>query len=341
MFLGAMVLTVPLARGWSAWQSMAPKWMPMLVRSAVVIAAALPLAWGVMIVRWPQALAAPWSHPIAAMRLAADFDEMYRVLYRGQMWPSTELPVSYLAGYFLFTVPLGVLALAVLGHLGTAWRVRRSAGVLPAVAVTGFVLWFPLAYFLAVRPNIYDGMRHFLFVLPALAVWAGAGAMTLVRCVPGPRARIGVAMLATAAALAALPAAWRLHPYEQVYYNELAGDRATLHERFETDYWVTSYREAAAWIGAEQRRRGRPVNVLLAARGFAKSAFTRFCNRDVRVQTGYGDVPNEPLPENVDFYVATVRHAQWKNFSSAPIVHRVERDGVLLCVIRAAKPVTP
>jgi hypothetical protein len=40
-------------------------------------------------------------------------------------------------------------------------------------------------------------------------------------------------------------------------------------------------------------------------------------------------------PPEYDYYVATVRYRQWQNFPSAPIVHRIERDGIVLTVIRA------
>jgi len=41
----------------------------------------------------------------------------------------------------------------------------------------------------------------------------------------------------------------RLHPYESVYFNRLvAGGLPRAAERFETDYWGSSYREGAEWV---------------------------------------------------------------------------------------------
>ena len=36
----------------------------------------------------------------------------------------------------------------------------------------------------------------------------------------------------------------RQHPHENVYFNQLAGDPATLRYRFEMDYWGLSYKQA-------------------------------------------------------------------------------------------------
>ena len=37
----------------------------------------------------------------------------------------------------------------------------------------------------------------------------------------------------------------RLHPYEYVYYNQFMGGVDAAVDRFELEYWATSYREAA------------------------------------------------------------------------------------------------
>ena len=44
---------------------------------------------------------------------------------------------------------------------------------------------------------------------------------------------------------------WKEAPLSYVYFNVLAGDRASIHRRFETDYWGLSYREGLEWIVAQ------------------------------------------------------------------------------------------
>jgi hypothetical protein len=58
------------------------------------------------------------------------------------------------------------------------------------------------------------------------------------------RPRLGVVVLLLAA-LPGLVAGLRLHPYQYVYYNPLAGNIAG---RYETDYWATSFSEAADYL---------------------------------------------------------------------------------------------
>ena len=40
------------------------------------------------------------------------------------------------------------------------------------------------------------------------------------------------------------------------------------------------------------------------------------------------------LPGDADYYVATYRYGQAKNFPDAPIIHRIGRDGATFTVIR-------
>ena len=56
-----------------------------------------------------------------------------------------------------------------------------------------------------------------------------------------------------------------LHPYEYVYFNQLIGGTRGAEERFETDYWATSYREAAVrlvyFLNQEGREAGNTYKI--------------------------------------------------------------------------------
>jgi hypothetical protein len=110
---------------------------------------------------------------------------------------------------------------------------------------------------------LYDGLRHFLFVVPLLAVLAGGGVALFLRAplARAPRAA-GVAVLSVASLLTLVDMA-RLHPYESVYFNRLwAGGVKEGVARYEGDYWCLSYKEGCEWIrrrfeGATCRERVR------------------------------------------------------------------------------------
>ena len=334
-FLGALLGLVPLAKLWRA-NKISGNWnLKLLLRLLVILFAAIIFGWLLMILPWPSAWHSPLRHPIQAAGFAAHFAEHYPVLLRGTIFTSNQLPWDYLLIYVTLTLPLPLLVLGLWGHVifirkffSTTAKIIATLGVL-------FVLWFPLVVFIIVRPNVYDGMRHFLFILPPIAVLAGVAAAEIARkwqLIPRKLSVPAIALLL----LAGSPAMLRLHPYENVFFNMLAGPKATLNARYETDYWFSSYREAAHWINEKQSGSDRPLHVLVAGLNFYAPVFLHYVNaKSVTTMAGIGDLTGWPLEAQYDYYVATERYGQTLNFSNAPIVHVIARDGIVLTVIRA------
>ena len=75
---------------------------------------------------------------------------------------------------------------------------------------------FPVVYVLITHPVIYNGFRHFLFVLPPMAVLAAIGFDRLWAAVADNRSRLRARLLAlpfTAAVVAQFWVMAVLHPY--------------------------------------------------------------------------------------------------------------------------------
>lgn len=309
---------------------------------AAVVAAVvmLAIAWLVMIAFWPWAHAAPLRHPVQAMASAASLAKVYPVLFEGRVLPSNQLPARYVAQFVAITTPLPLLLLALVGlvvAVRSQWRQPTGAA---ARALLVFELWLlgPVAAAAIVRPNVYDGLRHFLFVLPAIALFAGLGALTIATA-PRRGAPRALATLAVVAALLwPVPALVRLHPYQYTYFNELVGGLSGASGRYETDYWVASYREAMQWIQQPGRTRpGRRLRVLVAANELSFTAAQAYAGPNVDLVRLTGPPPGERLPDDVDYFVATYRHGMNAAFPGAPVVHEIGRDGAVFTTIKAGR----
>ncbi|HVR30124.1 MAG TPA: hypothetical protein VMS86_11400, partial [Thermoanaerobaculia bacterium] len=226
-----------------------------LGRAAALLGATLATAY----LLWPWL----WPDPIARLRqigarLAA-FPTGFEVLYFGELYPSSALPLHYTLGSLAIATPLAVLLLAV---LGSAVAVRRAGDPgrrrLAALALGWIASLLALD---AAASFHYDGVRHVLAVLPAVAILAALGAerahaaaVRLLRRVASPRAAAASAALALAAPAAAIAVDLaRLHPFEDAYlalpFRRLApgaGERW-----FEIEYWGHSYRRLADWLNEE------------------------------------------------------------------------------------------
>ena len=105
----------------------------------------------------------------------------------------------------------------------------------------------------------------FLFVLPPLAVLAGVTMSSFLDSrFPLTLRGLSLGMVLVSAVITVADLA-KLHPYEYVYFNRLAagGEQAGA-QRFETDYWGTSYKEGVAWLvdhyRPDSRERTRVAN---------------------------------------------------------------------------------
>src|SRR5262249_58240309 len=101
----------------------------------------------------------------------------------------------------------GVVA-ALRGNVATN---RRAVLLLVALAAL-----LPLAVTIALRPAMYNGIRHFVFVLPPLAVLGGLAAVYLIEIAARrPRfAPIAGAFVLVVGAAVPVVEMVRLHPYE-------------------------------------------------------------------------------------------------------------------------------
>jgi hypothetical protein len=292
------------------------------------------VAWVVMVLPWPWAHQNPVMHPIAAMREAASFSTSYPVLFEGAVVNSSAMPAHYLLEYLAITTPPLLLVLSLVGVVAGLARARRSFLFL----LTLLWLLLPLCLFIVLRPNVYDGIRHFLFVLPALAILGAYGACWLCERLAGPRWRM--LALAACAALLLLPIKdlVALHPYQTTYFNGLVGGVAGAEGRYDTEYWLTSYREALAWVnGQAERQPGKILTVMMAGDGFIEPWVAYYAHPNLRVQIVLAPPGPPTLPDGIEYYIATTRWGFDRGFLAAPVVHTIGRAGAVFTVIKGRR----
>lgn len=304
-------------------------------RSGWKLLGLIGVSWAPMVAVWPWAHENPLLHPLYGIWAAGSFPTVVPVLFEGVSLSSDALPRHYLLKMFGLKTPTPVLFLALGGlavALVRAWSDRRGSGLANFVLATWLVT--PLAAWTLTTPNIYDGIRHFLFVLPALALCAATGVLALLDALRPRPTRWVIAAVLLLLLAAPFVDLIRLHPYEMTYYNRWAGGVGGAADRYETEYWVTSYREAAEWISAQDRARTGPVRVLVAANELSEEAARHFLPTDAVVDLTFESRDEEVLPPEYDYYMATTRYRLSDNFPGTPVVYRVGREGATFAVVR-------
>lgn len=208
------------------------------------------LAYAIMAVTWPWSVMPP-TNLFQAMGAFSNFSFDLHTLINGRELPIEQVPATYMSEYLLIKLPeitlFGLLAavpFAVMALLrAPKGQRRRWIGYLPLA----LSLIVPIAFTLADRPPLYNGIRHFLFVLPPATLVAALGLASLWRWSQGRSVALGfgVAMVASGLFMFNAVNFVRLHPYQYVGYNQLVGGTAGANGRFEGDYWSATLREAA------------------------------------------------------------------------------------------------
>lgn len=244
--------------------------LPLRVLPRLIAAAAVSFA--ITALAWPWSMLPP-TNLFAAMGAFNNFTFDLSTLFNGKLLPIGQVPPTYMSEYLLIKLPeitlLGlVAALAMAGVSGvrlalahraaqaTQLHPRRLIGYLPLL----LAVLVPIVFTLTDDPPLYNGIRHFLFVLPPVTVLAALGLQAAWRHL-WRRSRVlglGFATAALAIVTFNVTTFLRLHPYEYVAYNQLVGGTAGAWGRFEGDYWSTSLREAALALRHGLEQEGHP-----------------------------------------------------------------------------------
>jgi hypothetical protein len=105
----------------------------------------------------------------------------------------------------------------------------------------------PLAIAMVKRPALYNGIRHFIFVIPPMTVLAGVAFAKGMNWLKDNRVSWQPVALAIFIFGLMLPLAEmiRLHPYQYTHFNHIAGTVRGADDRFMLDYWGLAFKQAS------------------------------------------------------------------------------------------------
>lgn len=248
---------------WGVWQAIAARRLSVLVGRGWtllwrVFAPVAAIAYLLMLVFWPWAQHDPLHHPLQALAVFSKEIVWSKVLFDGQLISADHLPWDYLPVFIGLALPELTVALLLAAPIiagialsrRDAWRCER---VLP-LFLLGFAIVFPVAYAIAVKAVLFNGMRHFIFVLPPIAAAAGLAADRALNRLETFKYRQPVYAALGLYGLAHVAIMVMLHPDQYVYYNGFVGGVAGAEGRFKLDYWANSFAEAVRGLENQLRK---------------------------------------------------------------------------------------
>ncbi len=311
-----------------------------LARSGLKVVA---LAWAVMLAFWPYAAIDPLRHPFDVLQTLAHFPDYYgTVRFEGADLAPTQLPWTYVPVWFGVTLPEFYFVAAAAAIWQTpAWLaalrqqdVDRGRAVLTFALIA--VILLPVLSAIVLGATLYDGIRHFLFIVPPLAIAAALAIASLVTSTRSRAVRAGVAVVVGVSLIAAASDMFRLHPYESVYFNRtFGGGLAAAAPRFDTDYWGQSYREGVEWLMANYGSgAGEPIRVANCSKEFLTGYYIETS------PTARGRFVSVPIEQHPQIVLATARWSCQTQIKGR-VLHVVSRMGAPLCEVIEVEPPAP
>lgn len=189
---------------------------------------------------WPYI----WSNPLAKLSALAKNAEEFsywnrEILFDGHLITKDARPWYYLLTYVYYKTPLLILV----GSLASALFINRDK----CLRLIILVLVFNLVLYLIFQPTIYNEMRHFLYFVPLMT---SASVIFLIKLfnISNQPSKLLVMCLVLTGILKMSYDFVSLHPYQYVYYSEVAGKMSDVSRRYEFDYWSASYKESAEYL---------------------------------------------------------------------------------------------
>jgi len=242
------------------------------------------VAFALMTLFWPWAIMGA-DHILIAAKSFSHFEFDMSTIVNGQWFNIGDISRFYLFEYLLIRLPevflIGLLVSIIMcsrGLLQTSTQIRAYfSGKLPEIALS-ISLLFPLLFVLYDRPALYNGVRHFTFIIPPLAIFAGIGLSNAYQLLKSyPRLKMIFTGICLLLAFNTFYILFKLHPYQYIYYNHFAGKsiQQAAHQ-WEGDYWSSNLIESSQiltnYINTEEARTAKsadePYYVAVCAESF-------------------------------------------------------------------------
>jgi len=215
-----------------------------------VLIPGLVLGYLIMGLIWPWSIIQPGNPFLALTYFSHFFERPWKEMFDGALVSVPDMPWSYLPTLFALQMPEVLLALSIGAAAGTFIMVARRG--VPARRKTILLMltlaaMLPIAIAMVKRPALYNGIRHFVFVIPPMTVVAGfAFAWAMNRLAQNRRGWQPVLLAAFCfGLLLSLGEMIRLHPYQYTYFNHIAGTVRGADDRFMLDYWGLAFKQAS------------------------------------------------------------------------------------------------
>jgi hypothetical protein len=299
---------------------------------AYVLLPGLVLGYLIMGLIWPWSIIEPGNPWKALTYFSHFFEKPWKELFAGAIVSVPDMPLSYLPTLFALQLPEVMLALLAAGLVAAAlavWKPDSDPKRKTILLMIALAAMLPLIIAMVKRPALYNGIRHFIFVVPPMAVLAGVGFAAISDRLKEFGRKSQAAFVAVFVLGLALPLTEmiRLHPYQYTHFNHIAGTVRAADDLYMLDYWGLALKQASDELRSElvERQESPPSN---------RHWRVAVCGPQRQVQVALGPEFSIGPDFNVGRDAHTVDFAMtsgefYCKGLNAPVLVEIKRDGVV------------
>jgi Dolichyl-phosphate-mannose-protein mannosyltransferase len=216
-----------------------------------VLIPGLILGYLIMGLIWPWSIIEP-ANPFRALTYFSHFFEKpWKEMFDGALVSVPDMPWFYLPTLFALQLPELMLGLFIAGAATSLLSLSRNtmtARQKSIVLMLTVAATLPILIAIVKRPALYNGIRHFVFVIPPMALLGGLAFSWLLNWLRAETRRSWqplAVMLFCFGLLLPLAEMIRLHPYQYAHFNYIAGTVREADDRFMLDYWGLALKQAS------------------------------------------------------------------------------------------------
>lgn len=271
---------------------------------------------------WP----ALWQSPgifIESIMYFLNHPWIGEVFYLGQYYQARDLPWHYAIIQLIIATPTVTLICLILGIYLTIKRLLiTNKKIFENLLIT---FWFFIPILMEIKPGttIFDGIRQFILILPALSILAAIGFKKITELLEnkypqGKPKKIITLIILVIFAINLI----EIHPYEGSYVNEFTRILIPSHIEnwFELEYWGSTYEDGINWLN----KNAIPNSTIFAL--IAPHLMQYYDIRpDLKVCVTRSDFDNIKSRHYVMFFTRNPRSIQDPILRNSSLVYKISR----------------
>jgi tetratricopeptide (TPR) repeat protein len=215
-----------------------------------------------VMIYWPYA-STDWLAPIKVLIQVSDFNVFNAYeLFQGKWYNRWEIPINYIPVWIWISVPvfinLGIIMIGFVYHK----KIRENINLI-IYSLLIFYTIFPILFIIGKGSNIYNGIRHLLFIFPPLIALTTIAWNQFILAWKNSIFKYTIILILSISMFQPLIWSIKAHPYQAMYFSPLTGGNIAIFGNYETDYWGISTKEAVEWIAenTKEERKTQQIGI--------------------------------------------------------------------------------